>query len=120
MHRRSSLAPGRATPRARQQQWDGAAERHKTLSERADAIRAQRETGAQETRDAAAAQDEARQVARREQAEAMLHSRIIAAGGTPQEWDVQKDQLVADHVKQQALSGRDPAREAQASLYRNF
>ena len=49
----------------RQEQWDAASVRHKTISERADAIRARREIEAQEQRDATAAKDAEREQKRR-------------------------------------------------------
>ena len=105
---------------ARQAEWDAAEALRVKHARRADEIRAARELAEQEARAAAAAKDAEREQKRRRELEAMLRRRFILAGGTPTEWDDQREQIVADHIRTQASTGRDPAREAQASLYRSF
>jgi hypothetical protein len=105
---------------ARQAEWDQAESTRVKHARRADEIRAARELAEQEARDAAAAKDAEREQKRRRELEAMLRKRFILAGGHASEWEREKAQIVADHIRTQASTGRDPAREAQASLYRSF
>lgn len=105
----------------RQTEWDSAEALRQKYAQRADEIRSKREVEEQEKRDAAATKDAARQQAKRDELEAQLRRRFIVAGGNASEWDAQKDQIVADHLRQQTLTGsEDRARQAQSSLYRSF
>jgi hypothetical protein len=61
-----------------------------------------------------------REQKKRADLEATLRRRFLAAGGKPSEWEDAGAAIVAKHIKQQASTGRDPAREAQAALYRRF
>src|SRR5829696_3085567 len=91
----------------RQAEWDEAETLRVKYAKRVDEIRARRELEEQERRDAAAAEAQAREQKGRAELEATLRRRFIAAGGASDEWDAQKDSIVAEHVKQQTLAGSE-------------
>jgi hypothetical protein len=104
----------------RQEQWDAAHARQQKIVTRSAEIVAEREEKLRASQERQAAESDAREQKKRGELEETLRRRFVAAGGSAAEWENPKEQIVAEHVKAQALAGHDPGREAQAALYRNF
>jgi D-serine deaminase-like pyridoxal phosphate-dependent protein len=70
----------------------------------------------------AAAEAERQRQEQRADLEATLRKRFIAAGGSPDEWEVEKAELVAEHRRRVVVddSAEQAARRAQGSLYSQF
>jgi hypothetical protein len=101
----------------RQAEWDTAEALRQKYAKRADELTAKHEAEAESKQTVSQAIVDAREQAKRGELEAVLRRRFIIAGGSAAEWDAQKEKLVADHIKQKALtSNEDPARQTQAGL----
>jgi hypothetical protein len=106
---------------ARQAEWDVAeAQRVKYAKLNAD-IAVRNETERQQQREKQQAEANARQQARREADEAMLHRRFVSAGGTEAEWAAEKDEVIREHRRRQVVDAEtagDRVRRENAARYR--
>lgn len=97
----------------RQHQWDEAKRlkaHMRTLGDRARADRTARET---ERREAHERQDAARRDRKRSAIEDRLRGNFLAAGGTAEDWDAERDRLVREELGREATEGAAAARRRQ-------
>lgn len=107
----------------RQKQWDEAEKLRVRNAEATERIRAEREAKRQAERDAAAARAEAKRQEQNAATEAMLRRRFLSAGGSPEEWEAEKTDILVEHRRRLVAEGdtaEERARAAHAQLYTNW
>lgn len=107
----------------RQEVWDAANARYEKGRKATEDIRAARAADEQAKRDAAAREAEAKREAKNAETEALLRKRFLAAGGSPAEWEAEREDVLREHRRRAVAEGEKAeaeAQRAQSRLYARF
>jgi hypothetical protein len=113
--RERALANVAAADAAQQERLD---EARKPYLEHAAARRQEETAARQQEQERREVEQRAKEEAAASALEGTLRTRYLAAGGTAERWEREKEQVIAAHLERVTLAGDEAARVANATRYR--